>query len=126
MKRTLLLLGIFLALTTNVGAGELYTCTDRNNRPIITSSPSGEMTNCVPKASYRDTTPEERAQAENERARKNKREALDSELRDVARNSTEGMKKTFEKNSREMKESQKRFDSKMDEIQRSNGSRWRH
>lgn len=68
MNRIFLILCIF-ALLTAANAGELYSCIDRDGNKIITDSPQDGM-KCVSKESYEDLSPQERAQEQSEKLRK--------------------------------------------------------
>ena len=52
MKRLLLTLCIFIAFVISANAGELYICTDRDGKTVMTSLPQDGMTNCALKDSY--------------------------------------------------------------------------
>jgi 4-hydroxy-3-methylbut-2-en-1-yl diphosphate synthase IspG/GcpE len=53
-KRMLLLLGITVVILSTNAYAELYSCTDRSGNPVITSTPSSEMTNCAIRDSSKD------------------------------------------------------------------------
>jgi hypothetical protein len=67
MKQIILTLCVVFVFITSANAGEMYSCIDRNGNAIVTDSPQDGMTNCVLKDSYRDPTPEERAQWQREK-----------------------------------------------------------
>jgi hypothetical protein len=46
MKRIFITIGIFMVLATYADAGDLYICTNRDGKQIITSSPQDDMGNC--------------------------------------------------------------------------------
>jgi hypothetical protein len=58
MKQIIFTLCVFIAFITSAYAEELYKCIDINGNPIITSAPQDGMTNCLPKNSDEDSSPQ--------------------------------------------------------------------
>lgn len=56
MRKIVLMLFFLLALASTTFAATLYTCTDLDGNPIITSNPQDGMTKCVPKDFSADMT----------------------------------------------------------------------
>jgi hypothetical protein len=68
MKRIVLTLCVFIALATFANAGEMYRCVDRDGNTIISDYQRDGM-KCSLKGYYRDPSPQERAQEQEESQR---------------------------------------------------------
>ena len=56
MNRIILVLCIVIALTASARAGQLFSCTDRDGNPVVTSIPQDGMENCVLKSTFKDSS----------------------------------------------------------------------
>lgn len=79
MNRIFLIPCIFFALLTAANAGEMYRCVDREGNSILSSYPLDGM-KCVLRGSYRDPSPQERAQEQRESQRIRERQEYQREV----------------------------------------------
>lgn len=75
MNRIFLILCVLFAFLTAANAEEFYICIDQNGNSVLTNSPQDGMKKCVLRESYKDPTPEERAQEQSESKIKEQRKS---------------------------------------------------
>jgi hypothetical protein len=75
---------LILMSVTSAFAGGLYSCVDHGGKPIITNNPQDGMRKCVLKDTYRDPTPQERAQEQAAATKAEKKQTAQYEQRRAA------------------------------------------